>query len=520
MSSKKREEALKELDAQKAVIVSQLNILARQGAIIAEYSKTLSGKDTSSAQLEGFLDVYGARQAKLNERRTSLNDQLAVIEKEIDDKSVSLNVDEQSVLLRGVRLTIVVLAEGDGEAELSLTYLVSQAWWNPQYDLRADIASDSKSDSTVTVHYRASISQKTGEDWDGVALTLSTASPLLGTDIPKLTPVWISERSKTQNFARRPRKSAAIPMPRYRMQVSSEDEMDLTEPPPIIVAASGPGSYYGGFSANAPSQPPNFFPVQGTTATEGAMSTTFSIPGLSSIPSDSQDSQQTHKVSIAELKFTSGIELEWIAVPKEVASAFLRCKVKNTMQYLMLPGQANVFLNGNFVAKSQIPHVSPQESFACSLGVDPAIRITYHPQTKKVRTSGGSVLSSFSAKTKTTTFEQSISVKNTRLSKVHRLLLKDQIPIASQADLKVTLFEPSGMVPSGKGNNGKNCVHTLSEGIQVHWAPKKDSDVPEEELSMDQAQGILEWIIEMAPGSNVDVKLSWEVVAPVDFDWS
>src|SRR5258708_17423102 len=40
----------------------------------------------------------------------------------------------------------------------------------------------------ITLQYRASISQETGEDWKGIALTLSTASPLVGSEIPKLGP--------------------------------------------------------------------------------------------------------------------------------------------------------------------------------------------------------------------------------------------------------------------------------------------------------------------------------------------
>jgi hypothetical protein len=82
------------------------------------------------------------------------------------------------------------------------------------------------------------------------------------------------------------------------------------------------------------------------------MSTSYVIEGLSTIPSDTDDTSQAHKVTVAVVDLTA--DLEWIAVPKEQPSAFLRAKVKNTSQYLFLPGRANIFLDDNFVAKSAI----------------------------------------------------------------------------------------------------------------------------------------------------------------------
>ncbi len=115
--------------------------------MLTEYSKTLTSKDTSAEQLESFLEVYGARQAKLDERKTQLEDSLTELGKELVKKNQELNMDEESVQKRGVRVTIVVLADSEGDAELSLTYLVSSASWTPQYDLRANIAPDTKGDS-------------------------------------------------------------------------------------------------------------------------------------------------------------------------------------------------------------------------------------------------------------------------------------------------------------------------------------------------------------------------------------
>jgi hypothetical protein len=54
--------------------------------------------------------------------------------------------------------------------------VVRNASWKPLYDLRA-IITEKKTE--ITIHYRANITQRTGEDWSDVELTLSTASPQL-----------------------------------------------------------------------------------------------------------------------------------------------------------------------------------------------------------------------------------------------------------------------------------------------------------------------------------------------------
>ena len=63
--------------------------------------------------------------------------------------------------------------------------------WESAFDLRATTAADGKVAPKVAVHYRASIIQSTGEDWEGVILTLSTALPTINTSIPVLKNIKI-----------------------------------------------------------------------------------------------------------------------------------------------------------------------------------------------------------------------------------------------------------------------------------------------------------------------------------------
>lgn len=58
---------------------------------------------------------------------------------------------------------------------------MSNAKWEPVYDLHAS----SKETSSVTLHYRAHVTQTTGEDWKDTELTLSTAAAQAN-EIPRL----------------------------------------------------------------------------------------------------------------------------------------------------------------------------------------------------------------------------------------------------------------------------------------------------------------------------------------------
>ncbi|HEX4385654.1 MAG TPA: DUF4139 domain-containing protein [Myxococcales bacterium] len=89
----------------------------------------------------------------------------------------------------GFRVTASL--SGRGTAHLKLSYLVSGARWIPGYDLRLE--PDQKS---VRVAFSGTASQSTGEDWDGVRMTLSTALPATARALPEIATWKIGERER------------------------------------------------------------------------------------------------------------------------------------------------------------------------------------------------------------------------------------------------------------------------------------------------------------------------------------
>ncbi|KAH7099564.1 hypothetical protein BKA62DRAFT_709371 [Auriculariales sp. MPI-PUGE-AT-0066] len=485
-SSSKVDEKLQELNKKRAAIYNEQQALERQNQILDDYSKSMNAKDADSKTLGTFLDFYVERKRTIGDAISSATDQLQKVDQEIRDAHVAQHLDTES-LKRAVKVTIVVLADEDGEAELALTYNVTGASWTPLYDVRAQIAGDSdakdKADShKVHLHYRASISQHTGESWNNVQLALSTASPQLGSDIPTLNPYTISELVFTLSKSSKKRK--------------------IAQPEPQSPAYSPTSPAY------SPTGAPPMMRFQAAMVTESAVSATFAIEGLSTIPSDSDTDSQTHKVSIAELQL-SKVELEWISVPKEQECVFLQCKVKNTSDYPLLPGPASIYMGNSFVAKSTIQHVAPQESFSTSLGIDGAVRVTYHPQSKNLKQPTGSLFAA--NKTSTTAFSQRISVRNARRAPLPRLVVRDQVPVSSDARIKVTVMEPKEL-PTGPASAQGVLV---SDGVRARHVQKNDESAAEGEAG----NGLLEWVCTVQAGANVDLNLSYEVSSPVGLRW-
>ena len=215
--------------------------------------------------------------------------------------------------------------------------MVTRASWTPLYDLRATVA---EKKTSISLHYRATISQRTGEDWKDVSLVLSTASPQLGSTIPKLSAQYIGK----------------LPTHRHRnMTMKSVALGGGGRGNGLPAPSSAPGGRFV-LTAERGDGIPAFFEQAEARAVEGVVSTSFVIESLATIPSDTDKSTQAHQVTIAVIDLSA--DLQWVSVPKETSSAFLQAKVKNTSQYLLLPGNANIFLENNFVARSTIP-VSP-----------------------------------------------------------------------------------------------------------------------------------------------------------------
>lgn len=145
-----------------------------------------------------LADFVAERLTVLHTRLRALDDEIL---RAVHDADVARNrLNESSSSLRreetpttGVAVLTLDL-HGAAPAEptpvvLDLEYQVPSARWVPQYQLRLD---DAMTGGTLVM--RAAVAQRTGEDWTGVRLALSTADLERRTDLPELRSLRIGRR--------------------------------------------------------------------------------------------------------------------------------------------------------------------------------------------------------------------------------------------------------------------------------------------------------------------------------------
>ena len=141
-----------------------------------------------------------------------------------------------------------------------------------------------------------------------------------------------------------------------------------------------------------------------------------------------------------------------------------------------------------------------------------------------------------SNKTLSQSFNQRISVKNTRRSEVKKLIIRDQVslsliysrdidaskvPVTTDARIKVNLVEPAPLSAPG----GKGAPAPVSKGVVVRWVQKDDdldsaaTNASSSPGAGDTGEGMLEWVCRMDAGQSLDMNLAWEVVAPQGLSW-
>ncbi|MFF3847710.1 DUF4139 domain-containing protein [Streptomyces sp. NPDC002328] len=149
----------------------------------------------------GLADFVEQRLTGLHARLVELEEALEHVEHELDvaaDRLARASTDAPSAHVRSTVcavLTLDVAGHGEGaadaevEVEVEVEYGVPGAVWAPAYRL-----THRQGDDSGRLVLRASVAQRTGEDWTGVLVSLSTADLRRRTDLPRLRSIRIGRR--------------------------------------------------------------------------------------------------------------------------------------------------------------------------------------------------------------------------------------------------------------------------------------------------------------------------------------
>lgn len=164
-----------------------------------------------------------ALEVKIRERRRELE---ALIER-AHAASTAAAVKESEL-----SKSVIVPLQATGPVErvvVEVRYFVPGARWTPAYHVK--LARDG---SAAVIHHRAHIAQRTGEDWNGVKLSLSTAAPLRFSELPELASVRIGKAQPT------PTKRGFRPPPKGGAQLFSDFDRDMAR---VLAAVPSPAPW-------------------------------------------------------------------------------------------------------------------------------------------------------------------------------------------------------------------------------------------------------------------------------------
>jgi uncharacterized protein (TIGR02231 family) len=368
---------------------------------------------------------------------------LEIEKKNIKDKIDSLRRqrDEMAGSRRKEAKIVEVMIDvaREGNLTLNLATVISRAGWVPSYDVR--LAADAK---TAELTFRAVVYQKTGEDWTNVDLTLSTARPAAGSAPPELNPWHI-----------------AIHRPQPTME-----SMMLVRAEEGTAGSDGFGLVGKGGRGRAQSED-QFSAIETSQIKDEQSSVSFHIPRLIDIPSDG--SQHGNVVAIEQLP----VSMEFMAIPKLTPFVFLKSEIVNQSAYPLLPGKVNTFTGNTYTGSSQLKKVSAGEKFDLFFGVDDQVTVKREElkQHKEAGVFGKNHV----------TYAYRIELNNFRREPL-TVTLRDQLPLAGDEEIKVSLDDPS-IKPDEIGTDGRITWRTtlkakenkiLNFGILIEYPKERE----------------------------------------------
>lgn len=354
---------------------------------------------------ETLLNFLSERAVDASQKRLALSTERRTLARRVKKLQQELDKHGAARIRQRYQITVEVEAVQPGDLALEIAYTVRHAGWQSLYDLR--LLDPDVTSPVLEVTYLGQVWQETGEDWTDVGLTLSTARPAVTARVPELEPWYLGFYAPQPVLKAEPAKMARerAAAPRMDTTTGLGDEVEREEEPVLAE------------------------PLVAEVVEHGA-AVTFHIPRRADVPSDGSP----HKKTITSLPLTP--TLDYVAAPKLEPVAYRRATVTNTSQVTFLPGKANVFHEDEFVGTTELDLVVPDKEFELFLGGDDRVHIERELLRRDVD-------KKFMRDRRKLAYGYVIRVENL-LKRPAQVLVRDQIPVAANEDIKVglTLVNP------------------------------------------------------------------------------
>lgn len=388
----KRKKQLKDSISRNQKMVDVFN--QEKSMILA--NKSIKGNNNGVVlnDLKQIADFFKDRLTNIELQILDYNAQQETIKNNLKDveKQLQLYTTKQPTYI----VEVIMDSKKKLKSQITLQYIVSDVAWNPSYDIRInDIA------TPIQLTYKAQVQQNTGEDWDNVMLTFSTANPNISNAKPILNTEYVNYH---------------FPRPLYRasgMQAKMaiaeivENTEDLKE---TVVYDAAPARTLASNQMVSP-----------TDDNEVNMALKVSIPYT--IPANNK----VYDVSMIEHKIPA--TYSYSCVPKLSDYAYLIANIANWSNYRLLKGNANIFFKNVFYGNTYLGNPTT-DTMHLSIGRDNEIVI----ERKELKNFSDKKLFG-STQSQQKVYE--ITIRNNKKIDVN-IAVEDQYPISQNGDIKVT----------------------------------------------------------------------------------
>lgn len=458
---------------------SNLQLLGKLENFTQATAKELTEKGLLSADTVIKLSAY------IMETRTAKANEVVALQQQVQAGAEQRQyLQREMARLAGSsdktsREAVIVVDRGNAASgKVMLYYLVSAASWKPQYKVRATAGK-----GQVDIECLAAISQQTGEDWNAVDLTLSTATPLFNAAPPELAVLEVQPVADGMDTGSNANSSAnSVPVQqaassnvylnvdgKFALQRAGSNlrqQKELQSSAEAFVAKGQKLEADQAYNAAAAvAQADELMrdreelkaERRRPSAGREGQSVTFHLDRKLSIPW--RDDEQLVEINRLSLP----AEHLYKAVPVLTPHVYRLANLTNSSQQVILPGEASMYVGSDFVGRASLPLVAVGQSFTAGFGVDPQIQVERQLVDKTRSVQGGNQVQKF---------DYRISVSNYKSEEV-TLQLWDRIPHAEGEAITVTLA-------------------SITPALSKDEAFVRDQ----------QAKGLLRWDLTLAPNSS------------------
>ena len=466
-----------------------LSIIKEELSFLQE-NRNIGGKNdqVSVSNLQQTSDFYSSKLTALKLKEIERNKTLNTLTEQKNDLQNQINLLTNKKNYPTGEILVKADAKQAGNYAIEISYIVGNASWFPTYDIRAK-----NIEEPIQLIYKANVKQDTKEDWQNVKLKFSSAKPNVSGVAPTLQTYFL-------NYNSRP--------PVYKMSANSVSGKvsDNTGEPLVGVSVNVEGttigtvtdmdgnyiitiphnasqltySYIGFYKQTLPINN-NIMHVileeetraldevvvvgygtkksglsnmlQGKLAGIATDKSDIKIRGTSSIaiPTTQIVNQTTvdfeiktpYTIKSDNKSYTVDVEFydlpafyKYYCVPKIDKDAFLIAHITNWEEYNLLEGEANVFFEDTYVGKTLMDVRNASDTLEISLGRDKKVSVNR----EKVK---DFITKQFIGSKKEETRSWKTTVKNNKDQAINLIIL-DQIPVSTNADIEVTAQNISG----------------------------------------------------------------------------